>query len=83
MRAVTSVALVSAVVFAARADQADIARYDKNMAVEWIVVTNGVKWIDGRLPPERLGHDVARPRVRRCRPQGPRTPSRPMSRNFF
>ena len=51
MRAMTAAALVSAVVFAARADQADIARYDKNMAVEGIVVTNGVKWIDGRLLP--------------------------------
>ncbi|MBR4260274.1 MAG: SGNH/GDSL hydrolase family protein [Kiritimatiellae bacterium] len=51
MKTVAAVALVSAVVFAARADQADIARYDKNMAVEGIVVTNGLKWIDGRLLP--------------------------------
>ena len=51
MRTVAAAALVSAVVFAARADQADIARHDRNMAVEGIVVTNGVKWIDGRLLP--------------------------------
>ena len=51
MKTVAAVALVSAVVFAARADQADIAKYDKNMAVEGIVVTNGLKWIDGRLLP--------------------------------
>ena len=51
MRTVAAVALASAVVFAARADQVDIAKYDKNMAVEGIVVTNGVKWIDGRLLP--------------------------------
>ena len=29
----------------------DIAKYDSRMAVEGIVVTNGVKWIDGRLLP--------------------------------
>jgi lysophospholipase L1-like esterase len=31
--------------------QQDIAKFDKNMAVEGVVVTNGVKWIDGRLLP--------------------------------
>lgn len=51
MRTVAAVALVLAMVFASGADQADIARYDKNMAVEGILVTNGVKWIDGRLLP--------------------------------
>ena len=29
----------------------DIARYDPRMAVDGIVVTNGLKWIDGRLLP--------------------------------
>ena len=33
------------------ASQNDIAKYDRNMAVEGIVVTNGIKWIDGRLLP--------------------------------
>ena len=51
MRTVAAAALVFAAVFATRADQADIARHDRNMAVEGIVVTNGVKWIDGRLLP--------------------------------
>ncbi len=31
--------------------QDDIARFDPNMAVEKAVVTNGVKWIDGRYLP--------------------------------
>ena len=26
-------------------------KYDKNMAVEGIVVTNGIKWVDGKLLP--------------------------------
>ena len=30
---------------------ADIVKYDRNMAVEGISVTNGLKWIDGRLLP--------------------------------
>lgn len=29
----------------------DITRYDPRMAVDGIVVTNGLKWIDGRLLP--------------------------------
>ena len=29
----------------------DIAKYDKNMVVEGIVVTNGIKWVDGKLLP--------------------------------
>lgn len=37
--------------FASRADQNEIARYDPEMALKHIVVTNGVKWIDGRLIP--------------------------------
>ena len=38
--------------FAAQeAADADVARYDSMMAVEGIVVTNGMKWIDGRLLP--------------------------------
>ena len=47
-------AACAAVVFAAGiavGDQADIAKYDRNMSVEGIVVTNGLKWIDGRLLP--------------------------------
>ena len=35
----------------AAADQPDIARYDPNMAVDGIVVEDGLKWIDGRLLP--------------------------------
>ena len=31
--------------------QADIAKYDPNMAVAGIVIENGLKWIDGRLLP--------------------------------
>ena len=47
-------AACAAVVFAAGiavGDQGDVAKYDKNMAVEGIVVTNGLKCIDGRLLP--------------------------------
>ena len=47
-------ALVSLAIFAAfvaMGDQSDIARHDKNMAVEGVVVTNGLKWIDGRILP--------------------------------
>ena len=45
-------AACAAAVFAASAAFADdIAKYDKNMAVEGIVVTNGIKWIDGKLLP--------------------------------
>lgn len=38
-------------VCSAFAKQSDIAKYDKNMAVEGVVVTNGMKWIDGKLLP--------------------------------
>ena len=44
----TALVSVSAV-FTSVAD--DIAKYDRNMAVEGIVVTNGIKWIDGKLLP--------------------------------
>jgi len=36
---------------AAAAAADDIAKYDSRMAVEGIVVTNGIKWIDGTLLP--------------------------------
>ena len=36
---------------AAAAMAEDIARFDSNMAVADVVVTNGLKWIDGRLLP--------------------------------
>ena len=36
---------------AAVAAAPDIARYDSRMAVDGIVVTNGLKWIDGRILP--------------------------------
>ena len=56
-------AACAAAVFAASAAFADdIAKYDKNMAVEGIVVTNGIKWIDGKLLPIE-GRDE---RERRC-----------------
>ena len=50
----STIALVvcAAAVFVAGAAFAnDIAKYDKNMAVEGIVVTNGIKWVDGKLLP--------------------------------
>ena len=37
--------------FSAIADQSVIARFDPNMAQQNAVVTNGVKWIDGRFLP--------------------------------
>ena len=40
-------ALVSVAAFAAK----DIAAYDPNMAIQNAVVTNGVKWIDGKYLP--------------------------------
>ena len=49
--AVGLVACAVAVVAASVARANDIAKYDKNMAVEGIVVTNGIKWIDGKLLP--------------------------------
>lgn len=33
------------------AQQSEIAKFDRNMAVDGVVVSNGVKWIDGRLLP--------------------------------
>ena len=33
------------------ADQAEIAKWDPNMAQQNAVVTNGVKWIDGKFLP--------------------------------
>ena len=44
--------------FAASGDQSDIARWDPRMAQETAVVTNGVKWIDGKaLPVEGRAYD--------------------------
>ena len=37
--------------FSAIADQSEIAKWDPNMAQQNAVVTNGVKWIDGRFLP--------------------------------
>jgi hypothetical protein len=52
------VACAAAVVFAGSALADDIAKYDKNMALEGVVVTNGIKWIDGRqLPIEGRAFD--------------------------
>ena len=48
MKLASSIVLSSA---AAAAEQVDIAKYDPNMAVEGITVTNGLKWIDGKLLP--------------------------------
>ena len=51
-------AVVVAAALAVQADQAEIAKHDRNMAVEGIVVTNGLKWIDGtRLPVEGRAFD--------------------------
>lgn len=44
-------AAVVASVCAAFAARDDIAKYDKNMAVEGITVAKGLKWIDGKLLP--------------------------------
>ena len=49
--AVELVACAAAVFATNTACADDIAKYDKNMAVEGIVVTNGIKWIDGKLLP--------------------------------
>ena len=49
--AVRFAAYAIAVFVASMAFADDIAKYDKNMAVEGIVVTNGIKWIDGKLLP--------------------------------
>ena len=38
-------------VCSAFAKQSEILKYDKNMAVAGVVVTNGIKWIDGKLLP--------------------------------
>ena len=51
MLAVGFVACAAAVFATNTAFANDIAKYDKNMAVEGIVVTNGIKWIDGKLLP--------------------------------
>ena len=51
-RLAVGLALCAAAVFVAGVARAnDIAKYDKNMAVDGIVVTNGIKWIDGKLLP--------------------------------
>ena len=43
---------------AAFAAQQDVAKYDRNMVVDGITVTNGLKWIDGkRLPVEGRAFD--------------------------
>ncbi len=34
-----------------RSESVDIAKFDPNMAVPGLVVTNGIKWIDGKLLP--------------------------------
>ena len=41
----------AAMLAAAAAAENEIAKYDPRMAVEGIVVTNGIKWIDGTLLP--------------------------------
>ena len=43
--------VVAVAALAVQADQAEIAKHDRKMAVEGIVVTNGLKWIDGTLLP--------------------------------
>ena len=45
------VALAALAPLVLAADQAEIARFDPNMAQKNAVVTNGVKWIDGRYLP--------------------------------
>ena len=49
--AVRLLACAVAVFVASMACADNITKYDKNMAVEGIVVTNGIKWIDGTLLP--------------------------------
>ena len=43
----STLAAVALLAVGARADQAEIAKWDPNMAQTTAVVTNGVKWIDG------------------------------------
>ena len=51
MKRLVVVAAAVCVVGCAFAQQGDIAKWDPNMAVENAVVTNGVKWIDGKFLP--------------------------------
>ena len=51
MRAVFAVFAFAAVANVARAEEVDIAKFDPNMSVAGVSVTNGIKWIDGRLLP--------------------------------
>ena len=53
MRRTTSLAAAISILQAACAlyGQDEIAKFDPRMAVEKAVVTNGVKWIDGRFLP--------------------------------
>ena len=44
-------AVAAGAVLAAAGGQDEIAKYDANMAQKGVVVTNGVKWIDGKLLP--------------------------------
>jgi hypothetical protein len=44
-------AVAAGAVLAAVGGQDEIAKYDANMAQKGVVVTNGVKWIDGKLLP--------------------------------
>ena len=51
MRAVFVVFSLAVVANVAGAEEIDIAKLDPNMAVAGVSVTNGIKWIDGRLLP--------------------------------
>lgn len=60
VKTMITTAVFAAVVFVASAEESEIAKFDPRMALENAVVTNGVKWIDGkRLPLEgRVFDDV-------------------------
>jgi lysophospholipase L1-like esterase len=51
MRAIAPAMMLAMTSLPVLASQQDIAKYDPNMAVEGVTVTNGLKWIDGKLLP--------------------------------
>ena len=51
MKATNFIVAVLAILTQSVFAKSSIAKYDKNMAVEGVVVTNGMKWIDGKLLP--------------------------------
>ena len=46
-----SLIAIAVLTFSACAQSRDITKHDPNMAIEKVVVTNGVQWIDGKTLP--------------------------------